>query len=451
MKKEIKLTQKQEQVLRRYNELLAKHDYQPVWVDTAYVDMTALNKIVGANWFDRTFEALVQKGLLVKVEQEKIVEEGYFTGKNYTDWYWKLTDLGLEYLGIDTPKDEKEINKVRIEAGRLLLTNCMVDLEEGKLVVNQYIGEVKRIDNPQTLIDQLDPTLADSEVERISNNIKRAFKMIAEFNGDELEPTVVTPKEEQKVLEVIAEVGNGRPVDVEGIVKFSGYTENRVKQVLSDLIKKGLIEEGLFNDLFIEKDFYLSKLGVKYLTGELDINESLNKEDVLEAILEVENDKAYEQNDEVTLQVDDVYYNLKFYDILEGNKTETMPLLINSLRFLAQDGFIEILENTKEDITFKATIEGYLYYKEARPEESIQTQILKVVNLATELFLGIKVDDNNQLHLWDYEKQKIVDDYDLPILYMTSKEFDRQQDNKLEELKKRLQHVNTLLYNKVVQ
>lgn len=103
MKKEIKLTQKQEQVLKRYNELLAKHDYQPVWVDTAYVDMTALNKIVGANWFDRTFDALVQKGLLVKVEQEKTVEEGYFEGRDYTDWYWELTDLGFEYLGIVNP------------------------------------------------------------------------------------------------------------------------------------------------------------------------------------------------------------------------------------------------------------------------------------------------------------------------------------------------------------
>lgn len=374
MKKEIKLTQKQEQVLRRYNELLAKHDYQPVWVDTAYVDMTALNKIVGANWFDRTFEALVQQGLLEKIEQEKIVKEGFFTGKKYTDWYWKLTDLGLEYLGIDVP--------------------------------NKPVDESTEI---------------------------------------------VTPKEEQKVIEVIAQVGNGRPVDMEGIVKFSGYTENRVKQIISDLIKKGLVEEGLFNDLFIEQDFYLTTLGTKYLTGELDINDSLNKDDVLEAILEVENDKAYEQDDEVTLQVDDVYYNLKFYDTLDGSKTAVMPLLINTIRFLAQDGFIEILENTKDDITFKATIEGYLYYKEARPEESIQTQILKVVNLATDLFIGLKIDDNNQFHLWDYNKQKIVDDYDLPILYMTSREFDRQEEAKLIELKKRIQHLNTLLYNKVVQ
>ena len=348
-------------------------------------------------------------------------------------------------------KDEKEINKIRIEAGRLLLTNCMVDLEEGKLVVNQYLGKTTRIENPQTLIDQLDPTLTDEEINRISNNIKRAFNMIAEFNGDEPEPTAVTPKEEQKVIEVIAQVGNGRPVDMEGIVKFSGYTENRVKQIISDLIKKGLVEEGIFNDLFIEQDFYLSKLGAKYLTGELDINDSLNKEDVLEAILEVENDKAYEQDDKVTLQVDDVYYNLKFYDTLKGSKSEVMPLLINTIRFLAQDGFIEILENTKDDITFKATIEGYLYYKEARPEESIQTQILKVINLATDLFIGLKIDDNNQFHLWDYNKQKIIDDYDLPILYMTSREFDRQEEAKLIELKKRIQHLNTLLYNKVVQ
>ena len=274
---------------------------------------------------------------------------------------------------------------------------------------------------------------------------------VTEVETIEESTEIVTPKEEQKVLEVIAQVGNGRPVELEGIVKFSGYTENRVKQIINDLIKKGLLVEGLFNDLFIEADFYLSKLGTRYLTGELDINDSLNKEDVLETILEVENDKAYEQNDEVTLQVDDVYYNLKFYDTLEGNKTETMPLLINTIRFLAQDGFIEILDNTLDDITFRATTEGYLYYKEARPEESIQTQILKVVNLATDVFLGLKVDDNNQLHLWDYNKQQIVDNYDLSILYMTSREYDKQQDAKLTELKKRIQHLNTLLYNKVVQ
>ena len=113
MKKQIKLTQKQEEVLRRYHELIVKHNYQTVYVDEAYVDMTALNPIVGANWFDRTFEALVQKGLLVRVEEEKVVEEGYFEGREYTDWYWKLTELGKEYLGIEEP--EKACTKQELE------------------------------------------------------------------------------------------------------------------------------------------------------------------------------------------------------------------------------------------------------------------------------------------------------------------------------------------------
>lgn len=100
MQKEIKLTQKQEQVLIRYNEILAKHHYRFVGVNTVYIDMTAINPIVGANWFDRTFDALVQKGLLLKVEQEKIIQEGYFKGRHYIDWSWELTDAGVKYLSI---------------------------------------------------------------------------------------------------------------------------------------------------------------------------------------------------------------------------------------------------------------------------------------------------------------------------------------------------------------
>lgn len=85
-----------------------------------------------------------------------------------------------------TEEPTSETRQIMIEAGRLLLTNCMVELEGQKMVVNQYAtGKSQRIDNPQTLIDQLDPTLTDEEVDRISNNIKQAFNMIAEFNGEE--------------------------------------------------------------------------------------------------------------------------------------------------------------------------------------------------------------------------------------------------------------------------
>ena len=122
MNKQIKLTKKQDEVLKRYHELIVKHNYQMVYVDEAYVDMTALNPIVGANWFDRTFETLVQKGLLVKVETEKVVKEGHFAGRKYTDWAWELTDLGKEYLGIEEPKEyaeEQQIQEVELTEQKL--------------------------------------------------------------------------------------------------------------------------------------------------------------------------------------------------------------------------------------------------------------------------------------------------------------------------------------------
>lgn len=197
MKKEIKLTQKQEQVLNSLNKMLEKNKYQTIVVSDIHCSMTAVEKIVSAGWFDRTFKALEEKGLVKKEAMAVEISGGYRKGEVYDSYGYNLTDLGLKYLGIDVKKDEKE----------------------------------------------------------------------------------------QKVLS----------------------------------------------------------------------------------------------------------------------------------------------------------------------EESIQTQILKVVNLATEVFVGLKIDDNNQFHLWDYDKQQIVDDYNLPILYMTSREFDKQQEDKLRELKKRIQHLNTLLYNKVVQ
>ena len=160
MKKEIKLTQKQEQVLKRYNELLAKHDYQPVWVDTAYVDMTALNKIVGANWFDRTFDALVQKGLLVKVEQEKTVEEGYFEGRDYTDWHWELTDLGFEYLGIDNPN--KPVEEVAL--GQETVQELKIEGKSEKQI--RYAGNCRasRISQFERKIERLGTRLGINDV-----------------------------------------------------------------------------------------------------------------------------------------------------------------------------------------------------------------------------------------------------------------------------------------------
>lgn len=173
MKEEIKLTQKQEQILRRYNELLAKHDYQIVYVDEAYVDMTALNKIVGANWFDRTFEALVQKGLLVKVEQEKTAEEGYFAGKKYTDWYWELTDLGFEYLGIDNPTKPVEGDK---EAKPLEKSTTVVTPEQHKeKVIDAAQPMTKDMILPYKLVCKDCNTVIESNEEYIYNSLTGCY------------------------------------------------------------------------------------------------------------------------------------------------------------------------------------------------------------------------------------------------------------------------------------
>ena len=139
------------------------------------------------------------------------------------------------------------------------------------------------------------------------------------------------------------------------------------------------------------------------------------------------------------------------------NDKYTVALVQNAFSFLeeANEKYAELqalqsVEEVKEVETTEKSTTVVTPKEEQKllSEESIQTQILKVVNLATELFIGIKVDTNNQIHLWDYKEQKIVDDYVLSILYMTSKEYDKQQEDKLIELKKIIQRLNPILYNK---
>ena len=60
MKKEIKLTQKQEQVINSLNGMLAKTEYEVQPVSDTYTYMTAVAKIVSHRWFDRTFKALIE-------------------------------------------------------------------------------------------------------------------------------------------------------------------------------------------------------------------------------------------------------------------------------------------------------------------------------------------------------------------------------------------------------
>lgn len=110
MKKEIKLTQKQEQVINSLNEMLAKTEYKVQPVSDTYTYMTAVAKIVSHRWFDRTFKALIEKGLVEKVDAVIEITKGVHAGKTIKTYGYILTDLGFEYLGIDNPNKTEEQN-----------------------------------------------------------------------------------------------------------------------------------------------------------------------------------------------------------------------------------------------------------------------------------------------------------------------------------------------------
>lgn len=114
MKKEIKLTQKQEQVINSLNEMLAKTEYEVQPVSDTYTYMTAVAKIVSHRWFDRTFKALIEKGLVEKVDTVIEIKKGVHAGKTIKTYGYILTDLGFEYLGIANPNEPvEEVKEVK--------------------------------------------------------------------------------------------------------------------------------------------------------------------------------------------------------------------------------------------------------------------------------------------------------------------------------------------------
>lgn len=108
MLENIKLTQKQEQVLNSLNTMLERTEYKVQPVSDTYTYMTAVANIVSHRWFDRTFKALIEKGLVEKVDTVIEITKGVHAGKTIKTYGYILTDLGFEYLDIDNPNKTKE-------------------------------------------------------------------------------------------------------------------------------------------------------------------------------------------------------------------------------------------------------------------------------------------------------------------------------------------------------
>lgn len=128
MKKEIKLTQKQEQVLKGLLKIEQRNGDKKVTVSDIHCNMTAVTKIVAPNWFDRTFNKLEELGLVEKENMDFIVTGGYrkdIVEKTYT---YIITDLGFEYLGIanSTKTEEQPKEKVPYKLACKDLVNLYV-------------------------------------------------------------------------------------------------------------------------------------------------------------------------------------------------------------------------------------------------------------------------------------------------------------------------------------
>lgn len=115
MKKEIKLTQKQQQVLETLGNMLEKENFNKISVSDIYCNMTAVKQIVKPNWFDRTFNKLEELGLVKKENMKYEVKGGFKKGEIIETYSYVLTELGFEYLGITNDnQNEQEMRTIEI-------------------------------------------------------------------------------------------------------------------------------------------------------------------------------------------------------------------------------------------------------------------------------------------------------------------------------------------------
>ena len=84
---------------------------------------------------------------------------------------------------------------------------------------------------------------------------------------------------------------------------------------------------------------------------------------VLQAIMEVEERKAYE--DEVTVNTHEVLDNLDSYSIYTRSTVDNLLVITHIVNLLINDGYVKVIDN--DNFTFRSTLTGYLYY-----EQSIQ-------------------------------------------------------------------------------
>ena len=80
---------------------------------------------------------------------------------------------------------------------------------------------------------------------------------------------------------------------------------------------------------------------------------------VLQAIMEVEERKAYE--DEITVNTHEVLDNLDSYSIYTRSTEDNLLVITHTVNSLINDGYVKVIDD--DNFTFRTTMDGYTLYK----------------------------------------------------------------------------------------
>lgn len=208
MKKEIKLTPKQEQVLKGLLEIEQRNKGKKVTVSDIHCNMTAVTKIVAPNWFDRTFNKLEELGLVEKEDMDFIVPGGYRKGAVEKTYTYCLTIEGLEYLGLSIddipvivdevePSVQEQLDTVIEEIRENLPTGYRCSIHNDKVIIADCNGYI--VDTFEDIPEQ------DYRKPEIPF-IQAAFEKLNLANKLQLKQLIIdTEKDQEHYLEVANE------------------------------------------------------------------------------------------------------------------------------------------------------------------------------------------------------------------------------------------------------
>lgn len=189
MKKDIKLTQKQQQVLQTLSNMLEKVNYNKIPVSDIYCNMTAVKKVISPNWFDRTFNKLEELGLVKKENMSYTVKGGYKKGQLVETYCYKLTQLGFEYLDITTPNKLNTLELkvlqaiIVIEESKVYEDNLTVNAKEVLSNLNSLSVLTRSTEDNLTVITHTVNSLINDGYVRVIDNTNNKFTFRSTLEG----------------------------------------------------------------------------------------------------------------------------------------------------------------------------------------------------------------------------------------------------------------------------